>query len=86
MTDAVIYIDPLMIHPVIDGVWHHARLVGIPDPGEAITMLCGVTGVAAFLPLGQRRHRTIPRQCERCDALVRQQRGIPLWQQRIRRS
>ncbi|SED26786.1 protein of unknown function [Amycolatopsis tolypomycina] len=38
MTAAVIYIDPLMIHPVVDGVWHHARLEGVPDPGEAITM------------------------------------------------
>ncbi|WP_439381591.1 hypothetical protein [Amycolatopsis lexingtonensis] len=86
MTAAVIYIDPLMIHPVVEGVWHHARLQGIPDPGEAITMLCGVTGVAAFLPLSQRRHRTIPRQCERCDAIIRQQRGIPLRQKRIGRN
>ncbi len=84
MTDAVIYIDPLMIHPVMEGVWHHARLAEIPDPGQTITMLCGVTGVAAFLPLSQRRNRTIPRQCERCDAIVRQLHGIPLRQNRIR--
>jgi hypothetical protein len=83
MTAAVIYIDPLMIHPVVEGVWHHARLEGIPDPGEPITMLCGVTGDAAFLPLNQRRHRSIPRQCESCDEVVRQQRGIPLRRKRI---
>ncbi|MEV6828200.1 hypothetical protein [Amycolatopsis sp. NPDC051102] len=86
MTAALIYIDPLMIHPVMDGVWHHARLESIPAAGEAITMLCGVTGVAAFLPLSQRQRQRIPRQCERCDAIVRHQRGIPLWQQRVGRN
>lgn len=40
MTAAVIYIDPLAIHPVIDGEWHRTRLAEIPQPGQAITMLC----------------------------------------------
>lgn len=86
MTAAVIYIDPLVIHPVIEGVWHHARLPEIPGPGEAITMLCGATGVAAFQPLSQRRHRVIPRQCDRCDVIVREQRGIPLRRSRVGHS
>jgi hypothetical protein len=86
VTAAVIYIDPLMIHPVLEGVWHHAHLAEIPDPGEAITMLCGATGVASFLPLSQRRHRATPRQCDRCDAIVRRQRGIPLQHKRIGRT
>ncbi|MEU8632739.1 hypothetical protein AB0C38_11255 [Amycolatopsis sp. NPDC048633] len=86
MTAAVIYLDPIMLNPVIEGVWHHARLAGIPDPGESITMLCGATGVASFLPLGQRRNRSVPRQCDSCDVVVRRQRGIPLRQSRIGHS
>lgn len=85
MTAAVIYIDPLAIHPVIDGEWHRTRLGGIPEPGQAITMLCGATGTAAFQPLGERRSRKIPRQCLRCDAICRREQGIPPQQERLGR-
>lgn len=60
MTTAVIYLDPLAIHPVINGEWHRTRLTEIPQPGGTITMLCGISATAAFQPLNQRRRRQIP--------------------------
>ena len=82
---AVIYIDPAAIHPVVDGEWHRARLTGIPKPGQGITMLCGVTAAASFQPLSERRTHGIPRQCGRCDAIYRRERGIPQQHTRQRR-
>lgn len=85
MTAAVIYLDPLVIHPVVDGEWHRTRLAEIPHPGETITMLCGISGTAAFHPLHERLQRQIPRQCPRCDALCRREQGIPPQQDRLGR-
>ncbi|GAB3146987.1 hypothetical protein GCM10027258_39670 [Amycolatopsis stemonae] len=83
MTTAVIYLDPLAIHPVINGEWHRARLAEIPQPGDTITMICGISATAAFQPVGQRRRRQIPRQCPRCDDICRREQGIPSQQDRI---
>jgi hypothetical protein len=83
VTAAVIYIDPLAIHPVIDGELHRTQRAEIPQPGQAITMLCGASGIAAFQPLSQRRQRQIPRQCPRCDAICRREQGIPPQQDRL---
>ncbi|WP_410644245.1 hypothetical protein [Amycolatopsis sp. lyj-346] len=75
---AVIYIDPLMIQPVINGEWHRIRLTKLPAPGQIITMLCEASGPAMFrLSDDERRRRGIPRQCERCDAIYRRELGIP---------
>ncbi|WP_410674119.1 hypothetical protein [Amycolatopsis sp. cmx-4-68] len=84
---AAIYIDPLVIQPVIDGEWHRIRLTEIPAPGQIITMLCGASGAAMFQLSDdeRRRQRGIPRQCERCDAIYRHERGIPLRQNRTGR-
>ncbi len=82
--DAVIYIDPEAIHPVVDGKWHRTRLTGIPQAGQRVTMLCGVTASAAFRPLGQRRDHGVPTACPPCDSLYRRERGIP--QQHTRQS
>lgn len=82
---AAIYIDPLAIHPVIDGEWHRTRLTEIPAPGQVITMLCGASGAAVFELSDERCRRQIPRQCERCDAIYRRERGIPPRQDRIGR-
>jgi hypothetical protein len=82
---AAIYIDPLAIHPVIDGEWHRTRLREIPVPGQVITMLCGASGAAVFELASERRRRQIPRQCERCDAIYRREQGIPPRQDRIGR-
>ncbi|GHG08853.1 MULTISPECIES: hypothetical protein [Amycolatopsis] len=75
---AAIYIDPLVIQPVIDGEWHRVRLTEIPTPGQVITMLCGAFGAAEFHLSDERRRHQIPRQCESCDVIDRRQRGIPL--------
>jgi hypothetical protein len=83
---AVIYLDPLAIQPVIDGEWHRTRLMDVPQPGQAITMLCGASGSTTFQPLGQRRSRGIPRQCIRCDAIFRSEQGIPAQEDRIGRQ
>jgi hypothetical protein len=81
---AAIYIDPAAIRPVVDGEWHRTRLTGVPKSGQGITMLCGVTAAAEFLPHEKRRDHGIPTQCSRCDAIYRQENGIP--QQHTRQS
>ncbi|GLY38409.1 hypothetical protein Amsp01_044330 [Amycolatopsis sp. NBRC 101858] len=80
---AAIYIDPLVIQPVIDGQWHRTHLTEIPVPGQIITMLCGAAGAVVFELSDERRRRQIPRQCERCDAIYRVEHGIPLRRDRI---
>lgn len=82
---AVIYIDPSAIHPVINGEWHRTRLLGIPEPGQGITMLCGAAASAAFLPLNQRRDHGVPTACPRCDSIYRREHGIPQQSARQRR-
>jgi hypothetical protein len=74
---AVIYIDFEAIHPVINGEWHRTRLTGIPQPGQGITMFCGATAPATFLPREQRRDHGAPTACPRCDSIYRRERGIP---------
>ncbi len=74
---ATIYLDPAAIHPVVDGEWHRTRLTGIPKPGQAVTMLCGLVAAATFMPLSERRTHGVPIQCDRCDAIYRRQLGIP---------
>ncbi|WP_370963543.1 hypothetical protein [Amycolatopsis sp. cg9] len=81
---AVIYIDPEGIHPIVDGEWHRARLTGIPQAGQSVMMLCGVTASATFRPLDQRRDHGVPTACSRCDSIHRRERGIP--QQHTRQS
>lgn len=83
---ATIYIEPLLIQPVIAGEWHRTRLTEIPAPGQVITMLCGVSDAVAFKLSDERRQRRILRQCERCDVVYRREQGIPLRQDRTGRS
>ncbi|MDT7801664.1 MAG: hypothetical protein QOI78_5097 [Actinomycetota bacterium] len=73
---AVIHVDPAAIHPVIDGSWHRSRLLGIPEPGQPLVMLCGVEGVAAFEPLANRTANGVSRQCPNCDRIYRRERGM----------
>ena len=73
---ARIYVDLNAVHPVIDGQWHHATLVRVPEPGETIKMLCGRTAPAEFERQDQRRAHSIPTQCWRCDLIYRRQHGI----------
>ncbi len=82
---AVIYLDPGGLHPVVNGYWHRTRLTRIPEPGQDITMLCGVTAPAEFQSLADRRAHGVPRMCPQCDAIYRRERGIPLQQDRLRR-
>lgn len=79
---AVIYMDLQAVRPVINGEWH-VLAKGL-EPGQAFTTLCGISDTATFEPLTERRKRGIPRQCERCDAIYRRDRGIPLQQDRLR--
>lgn len=83
---ALIYVDLAHVHPVIDGVWHRAQLVGMPAPGVAITMLCGESAAAEYHRLDQRRAHGAPTACPRCDLLYRRQHQIPLQQDRIASS
>ncbi|ADJ48831.1 hypothetical protein AMES_7006 [Amycolatopsis mediterranei S699] len=78
----MIYVDPQAVHPVINGEWH--RLAGVLRPGQEFTTLCGISDIATFLPLSERRTREVPRQCDSCDVTYRRDHGIPLQQDRLR--
>ena len=80
---ALIYIDLEHVHPIIDGVWHRAHLLAMPDPGQEITMLCGAIAPAEYHRLDERRQHGIPTECPRCDLLYRRRHNIPLQQERI---
>lgn len=72
---ALIYLDLAMLRPVIDGVWHLARLSAIPAPGEDITMLCGAVAQAVFAPHADRASHGVPTQCPYCDLQQRRHLG-----------
>ncbi|WIV52895.1 hypothetical protein [Amycolatopsis nalaikhensis] len=82
---ALIYLDPALLRPVVNGHWHRTRLTCIPAPGQIITMLCGEEAPAEFQPLVDRRARGVPHMCPRCDSTYRREQGIPLEQDRLRR-
>ncbi|MFD9890417.1 zinc finger protein [Amycolatopsis sp. NPDC059027] len=74
--NALIYVNLDAVHPVVDGIWHRARFSHVPRPGEAITMLCGVSVVAEFDQGCQRDTHGVPRQCWDCDLVYRREHGI----------
>ena len=74
---AVIYVDLDAILPVINGVWHRIELTRMPEPGEGLTMLCGVTATAEFDHLDRRRSHGTPTECWNCDLIYRRKHGIP---------
>lgn len=75
---ALIYIDTESMHPVINGVWHRGRFTSVPEPGQLITMLCGVTAAAAFEPLAHRQDHGAPKTCFDCEAAVMREQGMPV--------
>ncbi|MFE0025512.1 zinc finger protein [Amycolatopsis sp. NPDC059021] len=77
--DAVIYVDTDAIHPVADGRWHHARLTRVPQPGETVTMLCGLTAAAEFEQSAQRDSRGVPQTCWDCDLVYRREHDLDVW-------
>ena len=85
MVAAVIYVDPQTIQPVLNGKWHRMDLTAMPQPGEAVTMLCGESGAVEFKLADERRDGRIHQQCEPCDNIVRQRKGIPSRRDRIGR-
>lgn len=74
---ARIYIDLATVHPVIDGVWHRAVLRGLPAPGTALRMRCGITAPAEYHRLDERRAHGTPTMCPDCDEIERREQGIP---------
>lgn len=74
---ALIYVDMEHVHPVINGVWHRAKLHGLPAPGTAMTMLCGESAAAEYRRLDERRAHGVPTACPNCDQMYRRQLGIP---------
>ncbi|MFD9894102.1 hypothetical protein ACFWY9_32535 [Amycolatopsis sp. NPDC059027] len=76
---AVIHVDPAAIHPVVEGVWHHARLTRVPEPGEVITMLCGASAAAEFEQSGRRDAHGAPHTCWACDLIYRREHGLDVW-------
>lgn len=74
---AAIYLDPVLVHPVIDGEWHRLESPVMPRSGQTAVMLCGVTAVVDYEPLEHRSRDRPPTCCWDCDAAYRRQRHIP---------
>lgn len=74
---ARIYVDLAQVHPVIDGVWHRARLTRMPGPGETVRTRCGLSAPAEYHRLDQRRAHGSPTACPDCDEIERRDQGIP---------
>ncbi|WP_051166335.1 zinc finger protein [Amycolatopsis orientalis] len=75
---ALIFIDLDHVHPVIEGVWHRSALDSVPDPGDDVTMLCGLTAPAGFRPRDTRAPNGALLTCVYCDYQYRRARGIPI--------
>ncbi|GAB3359987.1 zinc finger protein [Amycolatopsis echigonensis] len=75
---ALIFIDLDHVHPVVDGVWHRALLDSVPDPGEDVTMLCGLTAPAGFKSRDSRDSNCVLVMCVHCDYQYRRANGIPI--------
>ncbi|WP_406638040.1 hypothetical protein [Amycolatopsis sp. WGS_07] len=73
--DAVIYLDLAHIHPVVERVWHRTDVTEVPDPGQPVTMLCGLIASAAFERYDQRSVHGPLTQCQYCDLIYRQSLG-----------
>lgn len=73
---AIITVSLDYIHPVIDGRWHLIpRLEALPQPGETITTLCGITEPVAYQA---KRELSVPaRMCWDCDDKYRKSKGLP---------
>ena len=56
---------------VFNDKWHRIQLDRVPQPGETITMLCGITALAEFERLKEPRTHVIPTQCWKCEPIYR---------------
>ncbi|WP_344861642.1 hypothetical protein [Amycolatopsis ultiminotia] len=75
---ALIYVDPVSVRPVVDGVWHLTWLSAVPTPGEEVRMLCGEAAEAAFVPLRERTAQGALTQCPYCDLEYRRSHGYEI--------
>jgi hypothetical protein len=69
-----IYLDLDKLHLVVNGLRHRAQLTHVPDPGERVTMLCGLVDVAAYTASPERPART----CWTCDLRYRRNLGFAI--------
>lgn len=74
---ALIYVDPDVVHPVVDGVWHRMLLQSMPQSGEPVTMMCGLVASAEYERLDNRRRDQPPTCCWDCDGVYRRRHSIP---------
>jgi hypothetical protein len=73
--NALITVDLEHVHPVIDGRWHHAQLESLPQTGDMLTTLCGITEPVQYRAT-QDQVMTV-HTCWDCDAIYRQLNGMP---------
>jgi hypothetical protein len=63
---AIITVSLDHIHPVINGYWHLLpRLQALPQPGETITTLCGITEPVVYQ--AKQEQLLPPHTCWDCD-------------------
>jgi hypothetical protein len=72
---ALIMIDLDLVHPVFGNRWHRvASLHHLPQPGEAITTLCGQVEEVEYLAAS--RQTLVVGTCWPCDLVYRRQHGV----------
>ncbi|GAA4523518.1 zinc finger protein [Amycolatopsis samaneae] len=76
---ALIYVSLEHIRPVVDGKWHQVRLTGMPEPGQMLHMLCGLTAPAEYEQSEHRDEHGPATQCWSCDFEYRRMNGIDMY-------
>lgn len=67
-----IYLDLDRLHLVVNGLRHRANLRRVPDPGDRVTMLCGLVEEVEYT----HARETLPvRTCWTCDLRYRRKLG-----------
>ncbi|GAA4552085.1 zinc finger protein [Amycolatopsis samaneae] len=76
---ALIYVSLDHVHPVVDGKWHRVQLAEMPEPGQVLHMLCGLTAPAEYERTEHRDARGPATQCWSCDFEYRRIHGIDMY-------
>ncbi|MEV6873954.1 zinc finger protein [Amycolatopsis sp. NPDC051128] len=69
-----IYLDLDKLHLVARGQRHRARLARVPNPGDQVTMLCGLVEVVEYTTEAEKAVAT----CWTCDVHYRRGLGFPI--------
>lgn len=69
-----IFLDLDKLHFVVSGLRHRARLARVPNPGDSMTMLCGLVDIVEYTTSTEQSVTT----CWTCDLHYRRSLGFTI--------